>query len=322
MQKSVLRSRMTLLYWSQPSSVVLCIQNSDFSTRIVNLYESQPSSEVLCIPNSDLRTKIACSYGSQTSPVVLCIQYSVICIRITSLYGSQPSCVVFGCKTASFGLEKKSLWVPDITRHPLCMQTSVICTRNISLYGCPSPHLWFGACKTTRIGPQLLVSMGLIPHLSFCTFQYNDWLASRITSHLWVPDHKLSFCCNAKQRDLAPELTSLYWFQPSSAVFFQFTTTSLYDQTYIFCYLFQTSSVVVSTHNNEPNIRIKRQYGFQPSPVVLCMQNCGLYALRITSLYCSQHLIYVFFAFKSSVFWTSKLHVSIGPRRHLWFSAC
>ena len=33
MQNSVLISRMTLVSWSQPSSVVLCIQNSDFSIR-------------------------------------------------------------------------------------------------------------------------------------------------------------------------------------------------------------------------------------------------------------------------------------------------
>ena len=34
---------MTLLYWSQASSVVLCIQICDFSIRITSLYGSQPS---------------------------------------------------------------------------------------------------------------------------------------------------------------------------------------------------------------------------------------------------------------------------------------
>ena len=115
MQNSVLRSRMTLVYWSQPSSVVLCIQYSDFSIRISSLYESQPSSVVLCIQNSDFS------------------------IRITSLYGSQPSFVAFACKRATLGPELqvsmgprphlwllhsklrlydpnyKSLWVLDVT---------------------------------------------------------------------------------------------------------------------------------------------------------------------------------------------------------------
>ena len=34
---------MTLVYWSQPSSVVLCTQNSYFRIRITSLYGSQPS---------------------------------------------------------------------------------------------------------------------------------------------------------------------------------------------------------------------------------------------------------------------------------------
>ena len=34
---------MTLVYWSQPSSVVLRVQNSDFSIRITSLHGSQPS---------------------------------------------------------------------------------------------------------------------------------------------------------------------------------------------------------------------------------------------------------------------------------------
>ena len=43
MQNVTLRSRMTLVYWSQRSSGVLCIQNSAFSIRITSLYGSQPS---------------------------------------------------------------------------------------------------------------------------------------------------------------------------------------------------------------------------------------------------------------------------------------
>ena len=95
----------TSLYGYQTSLVILCVQNCVISTRITSFNGFQPSSVVLCVQNSDLRTKIACFYGSQSSPVILCIQYSVIRIRITSLYGSQLSCAVFGCKTATLGLE-------------------------------------------------------------------------------------------------------------------------------------------------------------------------------------------------------------------------
>ena len=45
---SVICTRITRLYGSLPSSVVLCTRNSDFITRTTSLYGSQPSSVVLC----------------------------------------------------------------------------------------------------------------------------------------------------------------------------------------------------------------------------------------------------------------------------------
>ena len=80
----------------------------------------------------------------------------------------------------------------------------------------------------------------------------------------------------------------------------------------------QTSSVVLSTHTSVLSTRIKRLYGIQPSPVVLCMQNSG-FSTWITSLYWSQPSSEVF-ACKPGTF-GPKLHVSMGPRNHLWFSA-
>ena len=74
--------------------------NSVISTRMTSLYGFQPSSVVLCIQNSDLRTKIACVYGSHTSPVIFCMQNSLHSTRITSLYGSKTPPVVFACKTS------------------------------------------------------------------------------------------------------------------------------------------------------------------------------------------------------------------------------
>ena len=118
MQNSVLRSRMTIVNWSQPTSVVLCIHNSDIMTRIKSLYESQTSPVVLCMKNSVIRTRITSLHGSQTSPVFLFMQNKVISIRITSLSASQPSCVVFAHKTAPFGSD-------------------------LQVSKGPSPHLWF-----------------------------------------------------------------------------------------------------------------------------------------------------------------------------------
>ena len=118
MQNSGLRSRMTIVYWSQPSSVVLSIQNCDFSIRITSPYGSQTSPVVLCMKNRVIRTRITSLHGSQTSPVILFLQNKVISIRITSLSGSQPSCVIFEHKTTHLESD---------------LQVSMG----------PSPHLWF-----------------------------------------------------------------------------------------------------------------------------------------------------------------------------------
>ena len=119
MQNSMLRSRMTLVYWSQPSSVILCIQNSAFSIRITNLYVSQPPFVPFARKTATLgqelqvsMTRINSLYGSQISPVVLCIQNSVISTRITTLHGSQTSPVVLCMQNNVISIINTSLLVP------------------------------------------------------------------------------------------------------------------------------------------------------------------------------------------------------------------
>ena len=133
--KQRLWTKITSLYVSQTSPVVLCLQNKVICTRMTSLYGFQHSCVVLCIQNSDFRTRLIRLYGSQISPVDLCMQISEFSTRITSLYGPQTSPVV------------------------LCMQNSVNGTK---LQGSmsPRPHLWFCACKTACLASELLVSMG------------------------------------------------------------------------------------------------------------------------------------------------------------------
>ena len=68
--------------------------------------------------------------------------------------------------------------------------------------------------------------------------------------------------------------------------------------------------------NNVPSIRITSLYGSQPSYVVFCLQNIVI-STRIASLYGSQPSSVVF-ASKTASF-GPELHVSMGPRPHLWF---
>ena len=81
---------MTLVYWSQPSSVVLCIQNSDFSIRISSLYGSQPSS-----------VAFACKTATQGPE----LQVSI---------GPSPHVRLLQGKQRLLDQKYKSLWVPAI----------------------------------------------------------------------------------------------------------------------------------------------------------------------------------------------------------------
>ena len=88
-----------------PNMCFFLMQYSAFLTRISSLYGSQTSSVVLSTHNCELNTRIRRQYWIQPSPVDLCIQNSDFRPRITSLWGSKTSPVTFACKTASSGPE-------------------------------------------------------------------------------------------------------------------------------------------------------------------------------------------------------------------------
>ena len=98
-------TRMTSLCGFYPSSVVMCMQSSDFRTRLTSLYGSQTSSVVLSTHHSVLSTRISRLYGFQPSPVVWYMQRSVFRNRNTSLCGSQTQSVVLACKRATSALD-------------------------------------------------------------------------------------------------------------------------------------------------------------------------------------------------------------------------
>ena len=92
--------RITSLYGSQTSPVILCMQYSVISIRITSLYRSHLR---FLHVKQRLLYRISNLCGSQSSPVVLCMKNGVISTRITSLYGSQHTSEVFASKTATFG---------------------------------------------------------------------------------------------------------------------------------------------------------------------------------------------------------------------------
>ena len=167
---------------------------------------------VVSTHNSVLSTRIKRLCGFQPSRVVLCMQINDFSTWITSLYWSQPSCVVFGCKTATFGLELQgsvgqrphplfcmqnfdfwtritSLYGSQTWPVILCMYNSVLNIRITSLYGSQPSSVVF-AFKTAWLASELLVSMGPRPHDWFLDAKQR--LSDRNKKSLWVPN--ITFC--------------------------------------------------------------------------------------------------------------------------------
>ena len=157
---------MTLVYWSQPSSVVLCIQNSEFSIRITSLHGSQPSFVAFASKTATLGPEIQVSIGPRPHLCFFCIQKSDFSIGIGSLYGSQPPSVFLCLHNSDIMTRINSLYGSQTSPFVLCMQNDVIIFRNTSLCG-SQPSSVICACKTASFGTELQVSMGPSPHLWF-----------------------------------------------------------------------------------------------------------------------------------------------------------
>ena len=152
------------------------MQNSDFWMRITNLYGSQTSPVVLCKQYSVISTRKTCLYGSQPLSVVFACK--------TATFGAElkvsmcPSSHLWFLHTQQRILDQnfKSLWVPDLICG-FCIHNSAFWTRISSLYGSQTSSVvlsipncelntrikrlyWFQpspvafACKTARFGPE------------------------------------------------------------------------------------------------------------------------------------------------------------------------
>ena len=150
---------MTLIYWSQPSSVVLCIHNSAFSIRITSLYGSKPSFAAFACKTATLGPELQVSISPRPKPMVSCIQNSAFSTRIASLYGSQTSPMFFCIQNSDYCTRIASLYRSQTSPVVLCKQNNVISTRITSLFGSQTSSVGF-ACKPATFGSELQVSMG------------------------------------------------------------------------------------------------------------------------------------------------------------------
>ena len=148
----------------------------------------------------------------------------------------------------------------------LCIQNSVISAWITSLYVSQPSSVVF-ACKTTSFGPELQVSMGPRPHLSFCACK-TTWFAPEWQVYMGSSPH-LWFCA-CKTATLGPDLQVCKG--PRHHLWFWGLITAFLSQEWLHC--------------------------FQPSPVVLCMQNSD-FRTRITRL-CGSKTPPVAFACKTA----------------------
>ena len=167
MQYSVISTRITCLYGSQPLSVVFECKTATFGAELQvsrclssHLWFLLTQQRIL-EHNSVINTRIERLYGFQPSPVVLCMQNSDFITWITSFYGSQPSSEDFACKPEIFG--------PKL---------------HVSMG--PRTHLWLSAWKTAFLASEILVSMCPSLHLWF--FNAKQRILDQNYKSLRVPD--------------------------------------------------------------------------------------------------------------------------------------
>ena len=139
------------------------------------------------------------------------MENSVIITWITSLYVSQPSSVFFACKTAHFGPEFQSLWVPALICS-FCMPNSLFWTRITSLYG--SQTLPVLLCiQNSLICTRISILYGF-QHSSVVMSTHNSAIINRL---YWFQLSPVVLCMQISV--ISTRITRLYGSQPSCAVF-------------------------------------------------------------------------------------------------------
>ena len=130
----------TSLYGFQTSPVVLCMQNGVISTRITSLYWSQPSFVVFACKTETFGPDLQVSIGPRP--------HLSFCSSKTAQFASEklvsmarsPLLWFLQAKYRLLEQNYKSLWVPDLT-YRFVHANSVISTRITSLYGFQTSHV-------------------------------------------------------------------------------------------------------------------------------------------------------------------------------------
>ena len=91
---------MTLVYWSQLSSVVLCIQNRDFSIRITSLDGSQPLFVAFACKTATLGPELHVCMGHRPHLWFFAFKTAPLAPELQVSMGPSPHLSFCECKTA------------------------------------------------------------------------------------------------------------------------------------------------------------------------------------------------------------------------------
>ena len=177
MYNSVLSTRITCLYVSQPSSVVFACKTATFGPELQVSMGTRPHQSLCACKTTSLPSEILVSVSprphlpfcacktacvapeilvSMGVPALTCgfwMQNSDFLTRTTSLYGSQTSPVIFSMPNIAISIRIKRLYCLQPSPVVLCMQNSDFRTRITSLCGSKTPPVDF-VCKTAPFGPE------------------------------------------------------------------------------------------------------------------------------------------------------------------------
>ena len=200
------------------------IQNSDFSTRIASLYGSQPSSVVLFMHNRNIIDQnYRVSIGPRLHLSLSACEISVtLATELPDSMGTRPSPVAFECKTATSELQvsmgpRPHLWFFAFKTATLASRITSLCGSQPSsvdfvhskqrlyapelksLYGSqPSSVVICTLRQRRHYAPELIVSMGPIPYISFFAFEIQRLISIRIASLYGSQPSSVDLCMQNK----------------------------------------------------------------------------------------------------------------------------
>ena len=157
---------------------------------------------------SVISSRISSLYGSQTSSVVFCMRNSDWFVpELQVSMSPRPHLMwFFACKRVTVWPELTSLYTSQTTPVvELCMQNNENSIRITSHYRSRPSSVALCMQNNVTLGPELLISIGPGPHLSFCAWK-TTWFSNRITSLCMDPSTSFMVFCMQNSDLQEPEL--------------------------------------------------------------------------------------------------------------------